>query len=72
MDWKAKYLAPDFHLWHRLWSVRLAVLWGCVDGAWVAIPAFQSYLKPVEFALLCMAFAVAIGIARLTNQPGLP
>jgi hypothetical protein len=72
MDWKAKYLAPDFDLWHRLWSVRLAVLWGTICGLWAALPAFQSYVTPVCFAIICVGFAIAIGLARLTNQPGLP
>jgi hypothetical protein len=72
MDWKARYLDPDYKVWHKLWSIRLAVFWGIVAGLWAALPAFQSYVDPVWFAILCVGFAIAIGVARLTNQPGLP
>lgn len=70
--WLIKRLDPQWRVAHRMWSVRLAVLWAIVGGLWVALPAFQGYLPPVPFALLCVAFSLLILLARLTNQPGLP
>lgn len=63
-------LDPHWREWHKLWSMRLAILWMILSGAWIALPAFSSMLPPVPFALVCMGFSVAIGLARITNQPG--
>lgn len=63
-------LDPNWREWHKLWSMRIAILWMLVCGAWIALPAFSAVLSPVPFALLCMGFSVAIGVARITNQPG--
>lgn len=71
-DWLDKYAAPEWRIAHKLWSVRIAILWAVVAGLWVALPAFQGWLHPVPFALICVGFSLAILFARLTNQPGLP
>jgi len=68
---RMSYLAPEWRVAHRLWSVRLAVFWMIFSGLWVALPAFQGWLPPLRYALVCIGFAVAIGVARLTNQKGL-
>jgi len=65
------YMADDAHLWHRLWSVRISIFWAIWSGLWVALPAFQGYVPAPVFASLCVFFALAILVARLTNQPGL-
>ena len=67
-----KVAAPDWRLAHRFWSVQLSIVWAIVGGLWVSLPAFQSWLPPIHFALVCIAFSLAILFARLTNQVGLP
>ena len=67
-----QHAAPEWRVAHKLWSVRIALFWAVVAGLWVALPAFQGYVPPVPFALLCVGFSLAICVARLTNQPGLP
>jgi len=48
------------------------VFWAIFGGLWVALPAFQAWLHPIVFAMLCVAASLAILFARLTHQPGLP
>ena len=68
--WLIKHLDPDWKVAHKLWSLRLCVFWSLVCGAYMALPAFQDSIDKFWFAGLCMFGAVTIGIARLTNQPG--
>jgi hypothetical protein len=65
------YLDPDWKVAHKLWSVRVALFWAAMSGLWVAFPAFQGFVSPVQFALLSITFSLIMCIARLTNQPGL-
>lgn len=67
-----KVAAPDWRLAHRMWSVQLSVVWAIVGGLWIALPAFQNWVQPIPFAMICVGFSLAILFARLTNQPGLP
>ncbi len=67
-----RYAVANWRFAHRLWSVRIAIFWAILGGLWVALPAFQSFLPPVAFAALCVAFSLAILFARLTNQKGIP
>lgn len=68
-----KVAAPDWRIAHKMWSVQLSMLWGIMSGLWVALPAFQSWLPPVHYAVVCIIFAlVLLPLSRLVNQPGLP
>jgi hypothetical protein len=67
-----KHAVVDWRLVHRMRSMQIAFFWAIIAGLWVALPAFQSWVKPVPFAILCVAFSIAICIARLTKQKGLP
>ena len=58
-------------VWHRLWSVRLALFWGCVSGLYGAWPAFQDVVPLPCFAGLSVALGGLIAVARVTRQPGL-
>ena len=69
--WLAKHAVPNFHLWHKFWSVRLALFWMAVTGAYMALPAFQDRMTPEHFLGVCIFGTMTIGIARLTHQPGL-
>lgn len=71
MEWIKSRLDADAAQWHKLWSVRIALFWGAFSGLWVAWPAFQGFMPPLYFAGSCIAFSLAITVARLTNQPGL-
>jgi hypothetical protein len=71
-DWLDAHAAPEWRLAHRLRSVQIAVFWAVLGGLWIALPAFQSYLSPVRFAMACVGFSLAICFARLTGQKGLP
>ena len=70
-DWLAQRLDRDARLWHKLWSVRLSLFWAALSGLWVAVPALQGYVSPNAFALVCVAFALVICLARIYKQPGL-
>lgn len=69
--WLIKHLDPDWKVAHKLWSVRLAVLWACISGLYMALPAFQDFMPPFYFAALCVFGSLLILVGRLTNQPGL-
>jgi len=68
--WLDSHAAPEWRVAHKLWSVRLAVFWGAVNGLYAAWPAFIGAVPPLEFALISVGFAVAIALARFTRQPG--
>lgn len=61
-DWKRKFM--------RLWSIRVALLWGAVCGLYAAWPAFMEVLPPPVFAGISVLMSMAIVGARLTKQPG--
>lgn len=65
-------LARDARFAHKMWSMRIAFIWAIISGCWVAIPAFQEYIRPVPYAFACIGFSMAICVARLTNQKGIP
>lgn len=69
--WLIKHLDPDWRVAHKLWSVRIAVLWTVISGLYMALPAFQDLMPPFYFALLCVVGGLLILVGRLTNQPGL-
>lgn len=64
-------LLPDWHLMHRLWSVRIALFWAGMCGLYAAFSVFADLLNPIVFALLSMGMSMAIAVARITKQPGL-
>lgn len=72
MSWLDRYLVPDWRLLHKFWSMRLAFLTAILGGLWVALPAFQNYLPPMDFAMICVIASVLIMLARVTHQKGLP
>lgn len=66
-----RHLDPDWRNWHRWWSIRVAIFWGALSGAYVALPAFYGWVPPPIFALICVGLSVILVVARLFNQPGL-
>jgi hypothetical protein len=69
--WLLQHVDPDWKVAHKLWSLRIAFVWMLVCGVYMALPAFQNYIDAFWFAGICIAFTFAIGIGRLTNQPGI-
>ena len=65
-------LDRDARYWHQLWSMRIAFGVALLGGVWAALPAFQTEMPPLYFALTCMGASVLIMIARVTHQKGLP
>jgi hypothetical protein len=62
---------PEIAHWRAIWSVRLAISWAVVSGAYMALPAFSGLVSPFAFAALCIGFSLAMLFARLTHQPGI-
>ena len=65
-------------VYHRLWSVRMAIIsaiYSAAAGAWVLLPyAWQPTLsEPIKWALAAVGVALAAspGIARVIDQPKL-
>jgi hypothetical protein len=62
-------------LWHRLWTVRLAiggaVFWGAVAGLYLVWPAFAGVIPLWFYALGGIVMSIALVVARILKQPGL-
>lgn len=56
---------------HKLWTVRIAFVGAILSGLYAALPAFQAYVSPVQFAIICVGFLCAIVFARVINQTGI-
>jgi len=68
-DW---FLTTDqLKLVHRLWTVRIALIGAVLDGAYIAIPAFQNNVSPTQFALIAIALCLTLVVARIMNQSGI-
>lgn len=67
--------APDADQWHRLWSVRVAVLGAAVTVGSVVFPGLLSVISPIDhpvrYAALATGFFVLILVSRLVDQPSL-
>lgn len=60
--------------WHaefrRLWSIRIGLFFGALNGAVLGLAAFQDVINPWLFlGLNVVGWAMLIG-ARLLKQPG--
>ena len=67
--------APDAHQWHRLWSVRTAVVGAAFSVASVVFPGLLGTLSPVEhpyhYVGISTAFFLITVLARVVDQPSL-
>lgn len=70
--WLDAHASPEWRIVYRLHSVQISIFWAVLGALWVALPAFQSFVTPVQFALIAIGFSLAILFARLTKQSGLP
>lgn len=54
----------------RLWSIRLGLLFGAINGAILGLAAFSDVINPWLFlSLNVVGYGVIVG-ARLLKQPG--
>lgn len=64
-NWKAEF--------HRLWSIRVGLVFFGINGAMVGLAAFGGILNPFLFLGLNMAGYLVIGAMRLLKQaPAVP
>ena len=65
-------LIDDAHLvWHRLWSIRfalLAALFGMAAQLQDNLPLIRDFVTPKEFAALSIACGVASALSRVIRQ----
>lgn len=63
------------HVWHRLWSVRLALLSALLSAAEFALPLIPDAVADMvgrgKFAAAAMIVSLAAGVARVVSQPKL-
>lgn len=64
-------LVDDWRKAHRFNTIRLALFFSVLNGAVVGLAALQDVINPWAFLGLNMAGYGAIGLARITHQPGL-
>lgn len=55
--------------WHKLWSIRLALLSAVLAAVEASVPLWNGILAPNVFAALSGAVAVASAVARVIQQP---
>ena len=72
MSWSGRFQFIDDadRLWHRLWSMRLALFFGALSGLVAVWAAFQDVMPLWAFAGTSVLMNVAIAVARVTKQPG--
>lgn len=70
--WLDAHASPDWRNAHRLHSFQVAMVLAVLQGAWAAVPAFQSMFPPVRFLVLCVFVSVVLMIVRFTKQPDVP
>ena len=71
--WLIRHLDPQWMLAHKMWSIRFALIQAVLMGLWVGFPAFQDFLPPARFLVICVALSVAMVVARLLcDQAGEP
>jgi hypothetical protein len=64
-------LAQDAPKWHKLWSVRLAVLSATLGALELSLPLWQGLVPANVFATLSTVTAAAAAVARVIKQEGL-
>jgi len=65
-------LDASARVWHRLWSVRLALasaLVSLLPALESVLPLWRAALGPVPYAVIATVLAVAAALARVVHQP---
>lgn len=58
-------------VWHRLWSVRLAIIAVLFDVVNALLTYWVALLPPLWFTALSIACTVGAAVARMVDQPSL-
>jgi hypothetical protein len=61
-DWRS--------LWHKFWTIRIALFWGAVSGLLVVWPSFAGAVPLPVYAAGSVVMTALLAVARLTKQPG--
>lgn len=61
-DWRREF--------RRLWSIRVALFFGALNGAVLGLAAFVDVINPWTFLILNVVGYAVIAVARLLKQPG--
>lgn len=64
-------LAQDAPKWHKLWSIRLAVLSAALGALELSLPLWQGLVPDNVFASLSTITAASAAVARVIKQEGL-
>ena len=57
--------------WHRIWSIRMAILSTLLGIATSVLPTWQPAIPPLPFAIATTVCAALTGLSRLIKQLGL-
>jgi hypothetical protein len=57
-------------VWSKFWSVRIALFFGCFNGALLGLAAFIDVVTPKTFLLLNVIGYGVVAVARVLKQPG--
>lgn len=58
-------------VWHKLWSVRLAIIAVLFDVVNAGLTYFVAILPPLWFTALSILCTIGAAVARMIDQPGL-
>lgn len=61
-------LDKDAKHWHRLWSVRLAIISATFAALEASLPLWESTLPDGVFAALATLSGIGVGVARVIRQ----
>lgn len=61
-------LTDDAKKWHRLWSVRIAVLTAALGAAEASLGLWKDVLPDSWFAILATGTGMATAVARVIKQ----
>ena len=64
-------MIPEARHWHRLWSIRLAVLSAALSACEALVPLWQPHMPGGVFAALATVVGVAAAVARTVKQESL-
>jgi len=69
-----KFRLIDDRVWHRLWSVRIAIggglFWSAIGGLIMVWPALVDKIPTIAYVLGGVVLSAAFGLARVLKQPG--
>lgn len=57
--------------WHKMWSVRLAILSAILGALELSLPLWQGIVPPNVFAALSTITAASAAVARVIKQEAL-